>query len=238
MFGNLGSSDGCDVEEFDVALNGRLIHFTHRLDIPTWRKNFAEKNINSYILRFLDHKPEYFWQRTAGSEVNAYASARTWTFLSGIMETLKKHRDNNMVKVAEDLTDFAESTIGTTVAVSFLTWLNKTLNDEENITWKDVINGSLNKKDKKWILKNIQSDNVAEIMQSLKEISLDDLSHEWTTNISIFLSKITEDLAAGYLYYIAPLLPNKDERLDIIEKHCSRLIENLTDDRKNKNKNK
>jgi hypothetical protein len=33
MSGNLGDEDGTDVEEFDSALNNRLIHINHTLDV-------------------------------------------------------------------------------------------------------------------------------------------------------------------------------------------------------------
>lgn len=34
--GNLGEEDGTDVEEFDQALNNRLIHIEHTLPYPEW----------------------------------------------------------------------------------------------------------------------------------------------------------------------------------------------------------
>jgi hypothetical protein len=34
--GNLGDEDGTDVEEFDSALNNRLIHINHTLDVQEW----------------------------------------------------------------------------------------------------------------------------------------------------------------------------------------------------------
>ncbi len=36
--GNLGEEDGTDVEEFDQALNNRLIHYTHDMPFPEWKK--------------------------------------------------------------------------------------------------------------------------------------------------------------------------------------------------------
>ena len=39
--GNLGDEDGCDVEEFDAALNGRLLHYKHKLDLKEWMEYFG-----------------------------------------------------------------------------------------------------------------------------------------------------------------------------------------------------
>jgi hypothetical protein len=42
--GNLGDEDGTDVEEFDSALNNRLIHINHTLDVQEWL-DYAEEKI-------------------------------------------------------------------------------------------------------------------------------------------------------------------------------------------------
>jgi MoxR-like ATPase len=41
--GNLGDEDGTDVEEFDSALNNRLIHINHTLDVQEWLEIMQKK---------------------------------------------------------------------------------------------------------------------------------------------------------------------------------------------------
>jgi len=47
--GNLGEEDGTDVEEFDQALNNRLIHYTHDMPFPEWKKEFADENVHQLL---------------------------------------------------------------------------------------------------------------------------------------------------------------------------------------------
>ena len=42
--GNLGDEDGTDVEEFDSALNNRLVHINHTLAVDEWIGDFATEN--------------------------------------------------------------------------------------------------------------------------------------------------------------------------------------------------
>ena len=50
--GNLGS-DGADVEEFDSALNNRLIHRKHDLLAPEWIEQYAQYHIHPLIVSFI-----------------------------------------------------------------------------------------------------------------------------------------------------------------------------------------
>jgi len=41
--GNLGDEDGTDVEEFDSALNNRLVHISHSLSVDEWLGDYASQ---------------------------------------------------------------------------------------------------------------------------------------------------------------------------------------------------
>jgi hypothetical protein len=56
MSGNLGDEDGTDVEEFD-ALNNRLIHINHTLDVQ-WLGDYAEENCHPMITSYIKTHPE------------------------------------------------------------------------------------------------------------------------------------------------------------------------------------
>ena len=74
--GNLGEEDGTDVEEFDSALNGRLIHYKHTLSLDEWIKYYANDNVNSSIINYLQkHIDKFYIGKKARSENdNVYAS--------------------------------------------------------------------------------------------------------------------------------------------------------------------
>ena len=85
--GNLGEEDGTDVEEFDQALNNRLIHIEHTLPFPEWVERYANENICPVIIQFLKTHTEHYYkkpdERTSSNKTNkAYATPRSWTFLS------------------------------------------------------------------------------------------------------------------------------------------------------------
>mgnify|MGYP003509184994 FL=1 len=60
--GNLGDEDGTDVEEFDNALNNRLIHFSHTLGSDEWIDGFAKENCHNLITSYIKAYPEKLYQ--------------------------------------------------------------------------------------------------------------------------------------------------------------------------------
>ena len=79
--GNLGDEDGTDVEEFDNALNNRLIHFSHTLGADEWIDNFAKERVHSTVVSYIRAYPEKLYQNPT-ENTKAYATPRSWTFLS------------------------------------------------------------------------------------------------------------------------------------------------------------
>ena len=55
--GNLGDEDGTDVEEFDNALNNRLIHINHTLGVDEWLEGFANEKCHPMIVGFIKSHP-------------------------------------------------------------------------------------------------------------------------------------------------------------------------------------
>ena len=83
--GNLGDKDGTSVEEFESALNNRLIHVAHDLTIAewvTWGKN--EGMVHPVILNFISSRGHdiFITLPSDDDESGAYATPRTWTMLS------------------------------------------------------------------------------------------------------------------------------------------------------------
>lgn len=83
--GNLGEEDGTDVEEFDQALNNRLIHYRHEMPIQEWKEQFAEEHVHPMIVGFLTHGgATHYYKKNdeRNAKSKAYATPRSWTFLS------------------------------------------------------------------------------------------------------------------------------------------------------------
>ena len=60
--GNLGEEDNTDVEEFDSALNNRLIHVNHKLSVPEWIDGFAREHVHPTIVSYIETNPEQIYK--------------------------------------------------------------------------------------------------------------------------------------------------------------------------------
>ena len=220
--GNMGQEDDCEVEEFDTALKGRLVHFQHTLTINDWIADFAEKNVNPYIIKFVNTKPEYFWKKDSDSD--AYCSARTWTFLSDLMNSMLLTKP--IERVAEDLINFAENIVGKPGAV-FVGWLNETLANEKKFDYKNVLKGDLVKLDRSEIYKILNSAKISEILTALRAIEISDMSKKQFENLIDFILKINEDEAAGYAYELVLNTTLTKERIEYIDGKLSTLFDAL-----------
>tara|TARA_R110000772_G_scaffold2410_1_gene8314 strand:+ start:36878 stop:38266 length:1389 start_codon:yes stop_codon:yes gene_type:complete len=79
--GNLGEEDGTDVEEFDNALNNRLIHINHDLTIQEWFDWGKDKVLHPDITSFVEFYPDYFYKKP-NDDAQTYATPRSWHMLS------------------------------------------------------------------------------------------------------------------------------------------------------------
>lgn len=196
--GNLGDEDGTDVEEFDSALNNRLIHYKHVLTTDEWINNFAEDNVHRTITSYIKVHPEQLYKTSDGSQ--AYATPRSWTMLSEfIIKNFGKEADPK--DFLQILKVVAASYIGNS-AMKYIQYCEDML----NINIKDVLDRYDAIKDD---LKKYNRDKNSELIQSLKELDLNKLSDKQISNASKFLKTIGEDELTAYLLYIL------DNNLDI-----------------------
>lgn len=196
--GNLGDEDGTDVEEFDSALNNRLIHYKHVLTTDEWLTNFAEDNVHRTITSYIKAHPEQLYKTSDGSQ--AYATPRSWTMLSEfIIKNFGKEADPreflSLIKVV------AASYVGNS-AIKYIQYCEDML----NINIQDILNRYDAIKDD---LKKYNRDKNSELIQSLKELDLNKLSDKQISNASKFLKTIGEDELTAYLLFIL------DNNLDI-----------------------
>lgn len=190
--GNLGDEDGTDVEEFDSALNNRLIHINHSLGVDEWIENFSKDKCHPLITSFIRTYPEQMY-KSATDGVKAYATPRSWTMLSEFI--LANYGDNASPReFLPLLKEVASGYVGNS-AIKFIQYCEDML----NISIKDVIdNYDGIKKD----LARYNRDKNSELIQSLKEIDLAKLTAKQIDNVYKFLSNVGDDEKTGYLLYL------------------------------------
>lgn len=190
--GNLGDEDGTDVEEFDAALNNRLIHIDHSLTVDEWINDFAEKNCHKLIVSFIKAHPEQLY-KNADNNSKAYATPRTWTMLSEFIVS-NFGQDSSPREFLPLLIQVASGYIGNS-ALKFTQYCQDML----NISIKDVIeNYDGIKKD----LAKYNRDKNSELIQSLKEIDIAKLNEKQLANIVKFLNNVGDDEKTAYLLFI------------------------------------
>ena len=189
--GNLGDEDGTDVEEFDAALNNRLIHIDHVLGVDEWLENFAIDKCHSLIVGYIKAHPEQIYKTSENSK--GYATPRSWTMLSHFIT-------RNFGKTASPrdflplLKKVSHGYVGNS-AMKFVQYCEDML----NISIQDVINNYDGiKKD----LEKYNRDKNSELIQSLKEIDISTLNEKQLTNITKFLDRVGDDEKTAYLLWI------------------------------------
>lgn len=190
--GNLGEADNTDVEEFDSALNNRLIHVNHTLTPDEWITDFAEANCHRIITSFIKAHPERMYQ-DPNENSKAYATPRSWTMLSKFI-VKNWGKEASPREFLPLLKEVAIGYLGNT-AVKFIQYCE----DMMNISIKDVLNDfDKVKKD----LDKYNRDKNSELIQSLKEIDLTKLTDKQVINATKFLKGVGDDEKTAYILYV------------------------------------
>ena len=123
---NLGDEDGTSIDEFDSALNNRLIHVKFTLTLKEWIDDFAKDRIIPEIISFLEKSPEYFYfmEKRNGEIIETYATPRTWTFLSDFLKcNYEKDLASNKEEVIKILKEVGPCYVGPSAAMAFVQYL-------------------------------------------------------------------------------------------------------------------
>jgi len=196
--GNLGDEDGTDVEEFDNALNNRLVHYSHTLSTTEWIDGFAKDNIHSVILSYIKSYPEKLYQNPT-ENTKAFATPRSWTFLSDfIVQNFGK--DSTPREFITDLMEVAQGYVGNG-AQRFLQYCQEMI----NITIQDVID-RYDKVEKE--LDKYNRDKNSELINSLKEYEIKKFSDKQLENVTKFLKRVGEDELTAYLLHVLDNVPD------------------------------
>ena len=196
--GNLGDEDGTDVEEFDNALNNRLVHYNHTLSATEWIDNFGKDNIHSVILSYIKAYPEKLYQNPT-ENTKAFATPRSWTFLSEFI-VCNFGKDATPREFITDLMEVAHGYVGNG-AQRFLQYCQEMI----NITIQDVID-RYDKVEKE--LDKYNRDKNSELINSLKEHDIKNMSDKQLANVTKFLKRVGEDELTAYLLHVLDNVPD------------------------------
>jgi hypothetical protein len=189
--GNLGDEDGTDVEEFDSALNNRLVHINHTLDVADWIEDFADENCHPMIVSYIKAHPEHMYKTSDNAK--GYATPRSWTMMSEFI-VANYGQESAPRDFLPLLKEVAAGYIGNS-AMKFIQYCE----DMMNININDVLNRYDEvKKD----LAKYNRDKNSELIQSLKEMDITKLSEKQLSNLVKFLENVGDDEKTAYLLYI------------------------------------
>jgi len=196
--GNLGDEDGTDVEEFDNALNNRLIHFNHTLGADEWIENFAKENCHSSVVSYIRAYPEKLYQNPTENS-KAYATPRSWRFLSDFIVS-NFGKDSGPREFLPALQEVAHGYVGNG-AQRFLQYCQEMV----NITIQDIID-RFDKVEKE--LDKYNRDKNSELINSLKEYDIKKLSDKQLENVTKFLKRVGHDELTAYLLHVLDNVPD------------------------------
>jgi hypothetical protein len=221
--GNLGDEDGTDVEEFDAALNNRLIHFSHSISLDEWINDFAIDNIHNVIISFLKTHDEHFIHHKdekKSKNLTAYATPRSWTFLSDYIKN--NYGLNAQVnEFIDDIRMIGASYVGDGANSRFIRYLDETL--------KFGINDLLNRYDEIIDqIKELNRDKKSEFLNGLRSINLYELNPKQMENVKKFILSISEDESIAFILRLLDddykFMKTNDKEVDLAEQF-------LTDER-------
>jgi len=229
--GNLGEEDGTDVEEFDQALNNRLIHIEHTLPYPEWVEQYAEANVCPVIVQFLKVHTEHYYKKpdernTTNRTSKAYATPRSWTFLSDyIFENFGEwvtRLDNNCKEMVDengkpklfkkfpnvriwinDIKEIGHGYVGASNA-RFIRYCE----DNLKITLDDVLDRFDEIEED---AKLFNRDKKSELLSTMKERKVCQLKVKQSDNLIKFLQIISDDEIVGYLLHVMDVEYNLSE---------------------------
>lgn len=192
--GNLGKEDNTDVEEFDAALNNRLIHIKHKLSVKEWL-NWGKDIIHPAILGYIEsERGAVLFDNDVQLRQEAYATPRTWHMLSNYIVT-NYGIDSEVKEFLKDITIISEFYIGRS-AKGFINYCKHL----EEISLSDVLN--MNDEFKKK-LENIKNNNntfiFMNIIRKLINLDISQITDEQCLNISTFLTYCPEEQVATYM---------------------------------------
>lgn len=192
--GNLGDADGTDVEEFDRALNNRLIHVSHTLTLPEWISDFADEHVHPVVVSFLKNNEEHFlhsFDERRSKESAAYATPRSWTFLSDYIIS-NYGMESSIRDWVGDMRELSSSYVGVGASQRFIRFLDESL--------RFGVQDILDRYDEiKSQLEQATRDKKSELLNGLKGMDMNKLTQRQKNNVKNFILILSEDEAVSFI---------------------------------------
>lgn len=218
--GNLGDMDGTDVEEFDRALNNRLIHMLHTLTLPEWIDDFANDNVHPVIVNFLKSNEEHFlhsYDEKRSKSQNAYATPRSWTFLSDYIVS-NFGMESNIRDFIDDIRDIGSGFVGTGANSRLIRYLDESL----KFGIKDLLERYDELKEQ---IESLNRDKKSELLNSLKQMNIMGLKDYQRENVKKFILSISDDEAVSFILKVLDddykYMKDNDNENDAVEEFLS-----------------
>lgn len=218
--GNLGDADGTDVEEFDRALNNRLIHVAHTLTLPEWISDFAVEHVHPVIVSFLKDNEEHFlhsFDEKRSKESAAYATPRSWTFLSDYI-VVNYGMESSIRDWVGDMREISSSYVGSGASQRFIRFLDESL----RFGVRDILDRYDEIKSQ---LEQITRDKKSELLNALKGMDMNTLTQKQKNNVKNFILILSEDEAVSFILKLLDndykYMKNNDGDNDMLEQFLS-----------------
>lgn len=231
--GNLGNEDGCDVIDFDPALNNRFIHFWMEPKLDSWTKWAEDAGIENDIISFIKGKPAYLYHQNKSKQTDeiTLTTPRSWEIFSNI---IKQNESMGIKKVTLAL---AADIIGD-AAIHF----SKYLDEKTLVEPRDVLNKYKDVAKKIDLMSREQRYAVnQELVVYISQMKRIDKKH--LTNVHDYMKdQLEEDIHIAFLKEIAKKTDGDgnnnfiDKYLDAFEDEADKVIEVLAKTNQDDNK--
>jgi hypothetical protein len=193
--GNLGAEDGTDVEEFDAALNGRLIHIRHTMNLNEWLEYYAYEHIHPAIITFLKVHPSSYYINSQLRDLNdkSFGNPRSWTYLSNfITKNFGKNCDPEIwISI---VTRLGYGYIGAT-NLDFCRYIEDVMKLDIQMIIDDYENIKLT-------YFELSRDQKAGLLYQLKEFEFSSFTDDQVNNVKLFLLDCNDDEISAYIIHI------------------------------------
>ena len=185
--GNLGEEDSTQVEVFDSALNGRLIHMRFQPTTAEWLDYAKKIGVNKAIIDFIRARDGYLYRASTNQE-EAYASPRSWVNFSKMLGDA----DIEEIKLLNQ--ELGSSYIGG-AAMSFTKFLEEmtVINVNQIIEDYSKVKG---------IVASANRSKISELLNDLKSKEFKKFNILQTRNVINFLKDIDKDEVVGYVNHL------------------------------------
>jgi len=201
--GNLGETDGTEVDEMDLALSNRLVILDHDLPYEEWISEYAQYHVWHVIIDYIRTNAGEYYKMPNDKEIR-YASPRSWTNLSKFI-TYKFGKNPKLDEVIPLLMNHGcgRGFIGNSIT-NFIRYCQ----DISNININDIL---MRWEDVKDDVSKFHRSRISELIGNLKYMDLTKLKKNEIDNLLNFLDSLrgngNDDELTSYIIH---LLDNTD----------------------------